>query len=245
MEVKVHTYRLFSQRERPLPHGSFTRSGGVSPLPYDSLNVGKGVGDDPELVAENRRRIGRHLGCKALLSARQVHGSGVYLLRQPINQDLEVEGYDALVSPWPGVGLMIQQADCQAVLLHDPRRGVTANIHVGWRGSVANIIGRVVTLLVEKLGCRPVDLLAAVSPSLGPCCAEFVNYRLELPLELHPYRIGEHYFDFWAISRAQLEAAGVEPRHIETAGICTRCHPAYFSYRRDGLCGRNASVIAG
>ncbi|MFU8819153.1 MAG: polyphenol oxidase family protein [Desulfurivibrio sp.] len=244
MNIAIHTYRHFAAPDRLLPHGSFARSGGVSPDPYDSLNVGYGVGDAPEQVRENRRRICEALGLKALVSSRQVHGKGVYLLREPVAGDLELEGYDALISACPGIGLLIQQADCQAVMLHDPRLGVVANLHVGWRGSVANIIGEVLALMVGELGCRAGEILAAISPSLGPCCAEMVNYRRELPSELHGYRAGEHHFDFWAISRAQLKAGGLLPHHIETAGICTRCNPAYFSHRREGRCGRNASVIA-
>jgi len=244
MGLEIITYQQFAATDHTLSHGTFARGGGISCAPYDSLNLSYGVGDDPGKVAENRRRVRAALGLRALVSCRQVHGTGIYLLREPVTADLELAGYDALISPWPQVGLLIQQADCQAVMLHDPRLGVAANIHVGWRGSVANIIARVLALMVAEFGCRPREMAAAITPSLGPCCAEFINYRQELPLEFHGYRLGTNHFDFWAISRDQLRQEGVPDHHIETAGICTRCNPNYFSYRRDGLCGRNASVIA-
>ncbi|MFH7320106.1 polyphenol oxidase family protein [Desulfurivibrio sp. D14AmB] len=244
MGLEILSYQQFATMDPPLPHGSFARGGGVSVGPYDSLNLSYGVGDDPDRVGENRRRIREALGLRALVSCRQIHGTGIYVLREPLTADLEVAGYDALISPWPQIGLLIQQADCQAVMLHDPRLGVAANIHVGWRGSVAKIIARVLALMVAEFGCRPRELVAAISPSLGPCCAEFINYRRELPPEFHPYRLGADHFDFWAISREQLRQEGVPDQHIATAGICTRCNTNYFSHRRDGRCGRNGSVIA-
>jgi copper oxidase (laccase) domain-containing protein len=94
----------------------------------------------------------------------------------------------------------------------------------------------------------PANLLAVISPSLGPCCAEFIHYKNELPAWMHAFQIRPHHFDFWAISRKQLLDAGVLPGHIDTAGLCTRCNSRFFSYRRarataDGITGRNGSVI--
>lgn len=242
--MKIVRYHKFSQLTSPPLQGSFTRWGGVSSGPLAELNVGAAVGDDPERVAENLRRIRRALGLEVLASARQVHGARVAVVAASPAEDLELEGYDALVSACPGVGLLIRQADCQAVLLYDPVRRVAANIHAGWRGSAANIIAATVGTMTREFQCRPDDLRAAISPSLGPCCAEFVNHRWELPPEFQAYQVRPDFFDFWAISRDQLQAVGLRAARIEQAGICTRCHPDFFSYRRDPGCGRNCSVIA-
>jgi copper oxidase (laccase) domain-containing protein len=86
-------------------------------------------------------------------------------------------------------------------------------------------------------------LFAAISPSLGPCCGEFVNYHQELPEAFHGYQIRPNYFDFWAISKDQLRDSGVRSEQIEIAEKCTVCEEDYFSYRRDGVTGRFASVI--
>ena len=84
---------------------------------------------------------------------------------------------DAMITDVPGMGLMIKQADCQAVILFDPRKNVIANVHCGWRGNVKNILGRVVHLMEQRFHCKAEDLVAAIGPSLGPCCAEFITYR--------------------------------------------------------------------
>ena len=227
-----------------IAHGCFSRHGGISSHPYYSLNVGLHVNDHNSHVAENRSFIKNSLAIDCLVSAKQVHGDRVLSLKQPPDSDREYDGYDALVTNLSGVGLMIQQADCQAVLLFDPQKRVVANIHSGWRGSVQNIIARTIEVMKEDYGSRSLDLRAAISPSLGPCCAEFKNYPSELPPAFHSYQVRPDYFDFWAISRDQLIEAGVDGNNIEIAGICTACNENYFSFRRDKTTGRLASVIA-
>lgn len=224
-------------------HGVFDRRGGTSAPPWDSMNVGFGLGDGDENVRENRNRIKRALGLEKLVSAKQVHGSTVYALTGEPPADLAVAGCDGLLTDIPGLGLMIQQADCQAVLLHDHRQKAVGIVHVGWRGTVHDIINKSVLAMQEAFGTRPADLKAAISPSLGPCCAEFIHYQSELPAALHAYQVRPNYFDFWAISWDQLLAAGLRQERIWSAGICTACTPSYFSYRRDKTTGRFASVI--
>ena len=224
-------------------HAVFTRHGGVSPPPRDSRSVSFGLGDAPENVLENRKRIKRALGIKRLVAANQVHGSKVHVVDDFPSEDVEVNGFDALVTSVAGVGLMIQQADCQAVLLFDPEKQVAGIAHVGWRGSVAGIISETIFTMTRIFSSEPTDLQAAISPSLGPCCAEFVNFQTELPPALHGYQIRPNYFDFWSISRDQLCSAGVRPEKITVAEICTYCNRDYFSYRRDRETGRFGSVI--
>lgn len=231
----------------PLPHGMFTRNGGISGPPFASLNVSYGVGDTPEHVATNRQRLKQCLGIKHLVSAMQVHGDHVLAVEE-IRQDVEYEGVDALITKQRGVGLLMQQADCQAVLLHDPVREVIGAAHNGWKGSVLNIIAATVRLMQTHYGCHPADLRAVISPSLGPCCAEFINWRTELPRAMHRHQVRENFFDFWTISREQLLEAGLRAAQIETAGRCTVCDQHFFSYRRatreQSRTGRCGSVIA-
>jgi hypothetical protein len=237
----AHTFALLGQQSR-LTHGCFHRHGGVSPAPYDSLNVSFGVGDAPENVLHNRGLVKGALGCPRLVSCRQVHGDQVAVVTG-LDRDQELEGYDALITDVPGVALLIQQADCQAILLHDPHRRVIANIHCGWRGSVANIIGATIARLTELFHSRPGDLQAVISPALGPCCAEFIHYQTELPADFHPFVDQASRVDFPAISAMQLQKAGVRPHHIEAAGICTRCNHDWFSHRRCRDTGRCCSAI--
>lgn len=227
-----------------LAGGFFNRHGGVSSAPFDSLNVSYGVGDQSACVDSNRALLKERLGLKALISARQVHEDRILSIAQAPPVDCEHAGYDALITNQPGVGLLIQQADCQAVVLHDPQRRVVANIHSGWRGSVANIIAKTIGRMTADFGTDPGHLVAAISPSLGPCCAEFVHFHDEFPEEFHAEQVQPAHFDFWAISRKQLQQAGVVSAQITTAAICTRCDHNYFSYRRERLTGRSATLIA-
>ena len=227
-----------------LSHGIFLRSGGVSSPPYDLLNISYHVGDQPKNVRKNRQKILDVLAMPFLISAKQVHGKKIHRVTEtPAKTEREVAGYDSLLTDIPGVALMIQQADCQAVLLYDPVRPAVANIHVGWRGSVADIIGETIRIMKKFYNTRAGNLLAAISPSLGSCCAEFVNFNRELPSSMHGYQTRPNFFDFPAISRDQLTEAGVLAKNIKTASICTKCNSDFFSYRRETTTGRSCSVI--
>lgn len=241
--------------EAGVPHAMFTRIGGVSPSPFQSLNTSRSGGDSAENVAENRRRIGEVMDRIAsslvmpgdssgrLAFLRQIHGVAVAAMEETTPVD-EVPEADAAMTDVPGLGLVIQTADCQPVMLFDSRTRAVANIHSGWRSSVANIIGHTVAAMTARYGTDPADLLAGVGPSLGPCCAEFIHYEREIPAPFWSHRVSEHHFDFWAISRRQLTEAGVRDDRIVIAGICTRCRPdLFFSYREEKITGRMASVI--
>jgi YfiH family protein len=226
-----------------LLHGVFGRQGGTSIAPYHSLNLSFGVGDDPAAVVANRALLKKALGLTTLVSARQVHGERILHISSEPEADFEAEGYDALITNCRA-GLMIQQADCQAVLIHDPDGPALGLAHVGWRGSVAGILGATVRAMTEAFGSDPARLRAGISPALGRCCAEFINYRQELPAWMHDFQVRADHFDFPAISARQLEEAGLRPERISRAGLCTRCSPDYFSYRRDRVTGRFATVAA-
>jgi len=228
-------------------HGITTRRGGTSLAPFDSLNLARSVGDGAACVSANRQRVAALFDAMDLVFLEQVHGTTVAVLdgvpagrRKPY-----VPGAaDAVVTDRTGCLLTIQVADCQAVMLYDPVRSVVANIHSGWRGSIANIIGRTVAVMGKRFACRPGDILAGIGPSLGPCCAEFIHYRDEIPRALWSYQVRQNHFDFWSLSRDQLTAAGLRPQHIELGGICTRCrNDLFFSYRAANVTGRMAAVI--
>ncbi|MFA4902227.1 MAG: polyphenol oxidase family protein [Desulfobaccales bacterium] len=227
-------------------HGFFTRQGGVSTGAYDSLNVSPAVGDLCDLVGENQRRMEQALGLKSLASAAQVHGNHAAVITSADQgQGEDIPEVDILVTTVPGLGLVIKQADCQAVMLYDPVNRVVANVHCGWRGHVHNILGETVALLQTTFGSQPRALYAAVGPSLGPCCAEFRNFRQEFPETLWGYQVRPTYFDLWQITVDQLTAAGLRPERLDLARLCTRCGAGeFFSYRRDKVTGRQGAVIA-
>ena len=226
-------------------HAIFFRTHGFSDAPFDRLNVSYAVGDDAQRVARNRRLVAGALEADELVFVRQVHGHHVQVIDDsPAGDGGALPEADAMLTDRGGKFLVVQVADCQPILMHDPVRRVVANVHCGWRGSLADVAGRTVTALRQRFGCAPQDLLVGIGPSLGPCCAEFVNFRTEIPSRLWGYRRDTVRFDFWAVTRDQLVAAGVRAEHIEISGLCTRCDAErFFSYRTRKRTGRFPAVI--
>lgn len=224
-----------------IAHAVTTRAGGVSAPPYDSLNLASG-NDDAAAVTENLERVRQSMGLQRLVWAQQVHGDSV--LAVDGKADGLVGEADGLATDEPGVGLLIKQADCQAIVLVEPEKRVIANLHAGWRGNVQNIAAKGVAFLAERYGVDPAGLYVAISPSLGPCCAEFVNHADELGPEFAFYQARPNYFDLWQVTWDQLVAAGVGRDRIEFAAQCTKCMDKFFSYRREGETGRFGTVVA-
>jgi YfiH family protein len=231
-------------RGRDLVHAIFSRLGGVSGPPFESLNISYRVGDLPENVTANIRIIREVMGATRVMFLEQSHGDRILVLREGYDKTpSEVPCADAMITNIPGLGLLVKQADCQGVIIFDPEKRVVANVHCGWRGNVANILGRVAARMEETFGCNGSRLLAAIGPSLGPCCAEFVNSRAIFPAAFDRFRVTENHFDLWAISRHQLVEAGLQQENIEIAGICTRCRTdLFYSYRGEGRTGRFGTV---
>jgi len=227
-----------------LVHGVFTRNEGFSEAPYHSLNISYAVGDAPNHVTANLHRIKDTIGANRLVFMNQSHGADILVLHKGQTERLEgVPSADAIITDAPLFALMVQLADCQGVILFDPKKNVLANVHCGWRGNVQNILERVVIRMKKDFGCRESNLLAGISPSLGPCCGEFVSHKDIFPDVFKRFRARENHFDLWAISRWQLESAGLRGHHIEIAGICTRCRSdLFYSYRGEGKTGRFAAV---
>jgi len=245
--LTLYQFPLF-QSVPGLVHGVFTRLGGESGGALQGLNLSFSVGDQAGRVAGNRKRVRDLLNLPSLTSLRQVHGTEAVIISNGRGPDTtetpETETGDILLTDRPGIGLMIKQADCQAVMLVDPRHKALANIHCGWRGNVRGVISEGIKHLRAAYGTDPADLLAAVGPSLGPCCAEFIHYREELPEEAWQYQVRPFYFDFWQWSREQLVAAGVRNENVAVAGICTSCRTdEFYSYRKEKMTGRFGSVI--
>jgi YfiH family protein len=204
-----------------------------------------------------------------LVRARQVHGFAVAVGRRAATADLPAA--DILVARDSELGLAVQVADCIPLLLADPRTGAIAAVHAGWRGLAARVPAVAVEALASHFGCRPGDLVAAVGPSIGPCCYEVgadvrerfggagfgadrlsewfrdepVSSRSNPALKETRARGGGWFLDMWAAVRAQLSDVGVRPDRTFVAELCTASHPAVFcSYRRDGVpAGRMAAVI--
>ena len=252
MIVKKQNERVYFQFPnlavfKRLRHGVFTRLGGISEPPFDSLNTSFSENDDRFSIESNRSMISDCVNAGDLVFAKQTHGADILVFTEAKTAEpseyVPEEG-DAMITNLAKTVLTIQTADCQAVLLYDPVRHVAANIHSGWRGSVANIAGKTVRTMIEQFGCDPKYMSAGIGPSLGPCCAEFVNFKTELPESFVKYKGNGENFDFWRATQDQLETAGLKSKNIFSGGICTRCNThLFYSYRKEHRTGRFASVI--
>lgn len=223
-----------------LMHGVFLRHGGVSEEAFSSLNFGVSGGDDPEKVALNRQRAQRALGIEQIAFLYQYHSNIIV----EASRGRQERG-DALTTDLPGLGLLILHADCQAALIYDPVEHALAAVHCGWRGSVENIYKETIDWMKGRYGSKPENLLVGISPSLGPESAEFRFFQTELPESFWAFQHKPTYFDFWAISRHQLQECGVLSHHIEIAGLCTMANPQdFFSYRRCKVSGRHGTLAS-
>ena len=230
-------------------HGIFLREGGYSTRSYEGLNISHGIGDEAVNVDRNRHLIHKISGARKLVYAKQNHGTHIHSFSSDHTDDIikadenSIEA-DAMITNIPGYYLVIQVADCQAILIADPLNAVVANVHSGWRGSIENIIGRTIKTMIKEFACNPANLLAFIGPSLGPCCAEFRHYKTEIPKNLWEYRHSEHLFDFWSLSKSQLKATGVLGKNIVSSDICTKCNThLFYSYRRQKQTGRFGAII--
>jgi polyphenol oxidase len=224
-----------------LSHAITTRHGGVSVGPYCSLNVSNGRGDDPEAVEENLRRICRALGLERrdLTSPKQQHTAEVRRVGAAERGQIQ-PGCDALITGEPGLPLLLRYADCVPVLIYDPAHRALALVHSGWRGTVLGAPRAAVESLVREFGSRPDELVAAIGPSIGPCCYEVghevvgaVRSAFSGSDPLLPSRPdGRRHLDLWAANRSWLAGCGV--KRIEVSELCTACHTEeFYSHRAE------------
>lgn len=225
-------------------HGFPTRTGGVSRGKRASLNLGYRWGDEPEHVAENRRRVARAAGfaIDGLQVTKHVHGTRVWIVGDPAPEPAE---FDVLITARPGDTLGAFAADCIPIIFADPVARVAAAAHAGWRGTVAGVAVQAVEAMARRFGSKPGDVRVALGPSIGPCCFEvgpevteaFVRALPGQPALVVPGPHRDH-IDLRVATRALLERAGVRPEHIDDRPPCTRCDEArFFSFRRDGAEG--------
>ncbi len=225
-------------------HGMTLRSGGVSAAPFDSLNLGLHVGDDPASVLENRRRAALAFGhsLDALTCAEQVHGGHVARVtaadagRGARRFADALPGADALVTDSTDVLLALFFADCVPVFLADREGRGVGVAHAGWRGLVAGVVEATVRAMRDELGVPAERLLAAVGPSIGPGAFEVgEEVAARFPRSTVREGDGPPRVDLWRETALRLRDAGVPEGQITVAGVCTTADSErWFSHRRDG-----------
>jgi len=258
-----------------LVHAFSTRTGGASDLDGAKvLNLGFMEWDQPEKAKANRQIFQAALNAQdlRLVPLKQIHSS---LLRPFADSPAHPCKGDASAANTPGLLLAVQTADCVPILLVDPKRRAVAAIHAGWRGTLARITEKAVGRMHFEYGSKPSDLLAAIGPSIGPCCyevaADFVSKFTAQFADAADYfdepRSGEEpnplqwlnmmppghqpppkgvHLDLRKANRSQLLAAGLRPRSIFTSDLCTACRTdLFFSFRKEGALSGRLMSVIG
>jgi YfiH family protein len=247
-----------------LVHGFSTRLGGVSELNGEkALNLSFMDWDQRGNVEENRRRLQAAVGGRelTLVPMKQIHSDVVRVFHEASGA---ARKGDASTTNRAGILLGVQTADCVPILLVDPKKPAVAAIHAGWKGTLSRITEKTIGRMRMEFGSRPPDLLAAIGPSIGPCCyevaAEFVSIFTVQFADAAEYfdeaRSGEEpnplqwlnmmppghqpppkgvHLDLRKANRSQLLAAGLGAQNIFESNLCTGCRTdLFFSYRKQG-----------
>ncbi|MEU6053268.1 peptidoglycan editing factor PgeF [Streptomyces xanthochromogenes] len=228
-------------------HFAFTdRWGGVSAVPYEELNLGGAVGDDPASVRTNRELAAGKLGLDParVVWMNQVHGREVAVVDGPFAPG-DPTAVDAVVTGRRGTALAVLTADCTPVLLADPVAGIAGAAHAGRPGMVAGVVPAAVEAMVS-LGADPARIVARTGPAVCGRCYEVPEPMRAEVAEAEPAAWSETSWgtpavDVTAGVHAQLAALGVTD--IEASPVCTLESLDHFSYRRDRTTGRLAGYV--
>jgi hypothetical protein len=235
-------------------HGIFSlRSGGVSPPPFDSLNLANDTGDNPSFVEKNLDILIHQSGINSPPHrAAQVHGSRVLLCKG--TGRMHSEEADILLSH-DGSPVAVRVADCTPILLADPVSGLVAAVHAGWRGTAKGVAMHAVQSMLDA-GARAENMLACIGPCIGPCCFQIGEEAADALRRccsggdaFVQTGKGQYVADLTALNHLQLVQAGIRQVNIELLvqgpASCTCCNEQqFFSYRRDGRAsGRHLAIV--
>ena len=240
-------------RNSDLDHGVFTRLGGVSQAPFESLNLARSVGDDPKIVQENNRRMlsAFDLTPEGATTAWLVHGRLVAVMTRADAGSYK-PGYDAIITRERGLALTMRFADCVPIVFFDPVQRAIGLAHAGWRGVAANVIAATVDAFRDNFGSKPHDLWAGIGPCIS---ADRYRVGVEVLAQVIPacppnasiirrQPDGSIHLDLNAAIGAQLQACGV--KNVEDSAICTASNTTeWFSHRAEnGRTGRFGVVVS-
>ncbi|OFW55997.1 MAG: hypothetical protein A2W01_04535 [Candidatus Solincola sediminis] len=230
------------------------RRGGVSDAPFDSLNLGFRGGDNPMSVSSNRATVASQLGVSVerFVYLHQVHGTTVRRAGSEDGRKAAETGdafpkTDGAYSDRPLTVLAVLTADCLPLAIGHKEGLFVAMLHAGWKGTLENIASAALNEIRKEFSFRPFDLRAVMGPGIGPCCYHVDEGRANLFVERYGEGSGvvqggaRPGLDLYRANRANLLEEGVKEENINTTGICTCCNPDYFSYRREGVTGRQGA----
>ncbi|HMN11426.1 MAG TPA: peptidoglycan editing factor PgeF [Bellilinea sp.] len=245
---ELEYYYLENLQRAGVEHGFFTRKGGISPKPFDTLNLASTVGDTRDNIIENRMRIFNVFDSpvESIFDVWQVHSDRIMISEEPRPLASDHEKADAIVTSNPNVTLFMRFADCVPIMLYDPKSGVGAIVHAGWKGTVDKILTKTVLKIREHYGSK--DMIAGIGPSIGPCHYEVGKEVIQQVEKAFPKMANEliseaNHFDLWKANQVQLEELGIS--NIQVAEVCTACDTSrWFSHRAEkGKTGRFGAIM--
>jgi len=244
----VRAYQFESFNDPAVVHAVFTRHGGVSPKPWESLNMGALVGDDRIRVEHNRQLAFQAAGRDpaSIYDVWQVHSAKIVCVDSPRTQGTPNIQADAILTSNPAVTLFMRFADCVPILLFDPVIGVIGLVHSGWRGTVKKIVQVAVQGMTQNYGSEVQNIRAGIGPSIGVSRYEVGREVIEAVKaafvetwdRILINQNGSISLDLWAANRILMTQVGL--RQIETASLCTASNlQDWFSHRgENGKTGR-------
>lgn len=256
-EVTAYTFPLLES----IPfvrHGFSTRLGGVSQGIYSSMNLSFTRGDETQAVQDNFRLFCDAIGVSSdrVVVSAQEHHTNIYNATaadcgRGVWRERGYTDIDGLLTDEPDVVLCTQYADCVPLFFADPVRRVVGTSHSGWKGTVARIGAVTVERMCKDYGCRREDIVAAVGPSIGPCCFEVDEPVFEAFHTMEEWddscaRVrpeNKYTLNLWEINRRILLAAGIKEEHLDVTDLCTKCHPDVFWSHR--VTGKERGSLAG
>ena len=220
------------------------RLGGVSSGVYESLNVSSNVGDDIRNIVQNRQKIADDNGflLENLVYMKQIHSNNVKIINNSFIN--EIKDCDGLITSKRKIPLMTMAADCAPILIYDKEKKVVSAIHSGRAGTKKEIARYALELFVKVYNSKVEDIVVAAGPSIGVCCYEVGDeIAKDMDKRYIEQKNGSFYLDVKSILKDQLLNFGIKKENIQISPVCTCCDKDYFSYRRDGVCGRFCGII--
>ncbi len=216
-----------------------TRGGGVSPAPFDSLNLGGNLGDRRKNIGENRKSLLEAVGIsrRKLAQTGQVHGAEITV----VQRGGFYRGFDGLVTATLDLALAISTADCYSVVIYSPPERALAALHVGRKGAEKGIIVRAVDILMERHRIDPTYAIAIIGPGIcAKCYTVLKEDAAPFSRDVKRFERGAWRLDLEKFSKKELIAQGLKRKNIFSSGLCSACNPElFFSHRRDrGITGR-------
>ncbi|MBF8982229.1 peptidoglycan editing factor PgeF [Lutibacter sp. B2] len=237
-----------------------TKIGGVSKGNYSSLNLGIKTDDKKENIIDNFKNVceATNISIQNLVLSDQVHKDNIRILTKEdrgkgVLYDSDILEVDGFITNEKNVALVNVYADCVSIFLLDRKQKVISLVHSGWKGTVKKIVSKALVMMKEHFGTNPKDCLAAIGPSIGPCCYEVdgkvIDQFKETFEDISDFTLlkddGKYMLDLWKVNKMILVENGILESNISMSNICTMCNSEkLFSYRKDkGTTGRMVGII--